>query len=343
MLLAGSAVYGHAWPESAFSQSVAADFGQSAASDQGTGQPSTDGLATNTFGRPAPTISIDAIQAGDGSDSAEVVSNGTAPTPMEAAFGCSPAWNLQYESIVLWRNNNSQNSALIDPESLEFPGAAGPKLVGRMQINQTDAWEALWYAVGADIEQFYYNRSRTGFAVTNYYFSLSNGEINYVQTWNRFSLLGGFRALRFSENYRELYTPNGTELTMHTDNDLYGGQIGARWRQEKQKWFWEATGKFGVFGNRANQSQIVRYDYHNGGSDAFPRGYDYTTSVVYDMNFSAGLRLSRVWSARVGYDFLWIERLALAPNQFAQFNQGKIHTDGSAMLNGLEAGLEANW
>ncbi|MCC7086139.1 MAG: hypothetical protein IT427_14145 [Pirellulales bacterium] len=263
-------------------------------------------------------------------------------SPCDAyASDCTPRWDFQFLSLLLWRDNDSQNSELIRPNIIDFGGGGGPKLLGRYRMNSNQAWEALWYAVGHDNGKRFYNWSN--FYLTDYRSSLSNGEINYVHTWNRFSLLGGFRTLRWSETYEELYTPAGTQLQMHTDNDLFGGQVGSRWRKDHENSFWEVTGKVGVFGNQANDSQILTYGYGTSGSTAFPRHYDFATSIVYDLNVSLGCRLSPVWSLRTGYNFIFIDRLALAPNQYSPNGQRGLGIQGNVMLNGLEVGLEALW
>jgi hypothetical protein len=130
---------------------------------------------------------------------------------------------------------------------------------------------------------------------------------------------------------------------LHTDNDLFGGQVGARWRHDRPGFFWELTGKLGVFGNQANRSQLTIYNFGSSGYSAEPRQADFTTSIVYELNLAAGFRLSPVWSVRAGYDFMFIDRLALAPNQYSTYGNRSLATDGNVLLNGLEVGLEALW
>jgi hypothetical protein len=286
-----------------------------------------------------PSVSIDTVAAEQGTS--KVLANCNCGECNDCCDDCGPYWDFQFMSMLVWRDNDSQNGALIRPETIDLDAGGGSRLLSRWMFNPNQAIEAQWYAFANSGGKMYYSSSN--FYLTDYDSSLSNGEISYVRTWNRFSLLGGFRALRWSEDYRELHTPQGSELHLHTDNDLFGGQVGARWRQERPKFFWELTGKFGVFGNQANRSQLITYGYGNSGWTAFPRQADFGTSVVYELNLAMGFRLSPVWSLRAGYDFIFIDQLVLAPNQYSSGGLRPLATDGNVLLNGLEVGLEALW
>jgi hypothetical protein len=315
-------------------------LGQATISDEAFRNLQAPTAPASVFQKPSAAVDIEAV-AVESANTVACVPNCGCGQCDTCCENCAPRWDFQFLSLLLWRDNDSQNGDLIRPHALDFDTGGGPKLLGRLLMNPSQAWEAQWYAVANDAGKMYYNWSN--FYVTDYRSSLSNGEINFVHTWNRFSLLGGFRALRWSETYEELYTPAGTELHMHTDNDLFGGQFGARWRQDRQNYYWEVTGKFGVFGNQANESQLVTYGYGHSGFTAFPRQYDFTTSIVYDLNLAFGWRLSQVWSLRTGYNFLFIDRLALAPNQYSLVGRRDVLTSGNVLLNGFEIGLEAMW
>jgi len=47
------------------------------------------------------------------------------------------------------------------------------------------------------------------------------------------------------------------DYDIHSTNNLVGAQLGARWRRTWGRFGWEATGKAGVFGNEARQTQTV--------------------------------------------------------------------------------------
>ena len=110
---------------------------------------------------------------------------------------------------------------------------------------------------------------------------------------------------------------------------------------------WEATGKAGIFGNDAQQKQSVT-DFPN-----FPRRPTVSSgggvmAFVGELNLSGLYRLTDVWNIRAGYSILWIEGLALAPDQldfnFAASPSGnQLHNGGGMFLHGANVGLEARW
>ena len=71
-------------------------------------------------------------------------------------------------------------------------------------------------------------------------------------------------------------------------------------------------------------------------------------AFVGEINLSALYRLTDVWNLRAGYNAIWIEGLALAPDQldfnFATAPGGnQLHNGGGMFLHGVNVGLEARW
>ena len=118
-------------------------------------------------------------------------------------------------------------------------------------------------------------------------------------------------------------------------------------RRSRGRFGWEATGKAGIFGNDAQQTQSVT-DFPN-----FPLRPTVSSSgggvaFVGEINLSALYRLTDVWNLRAGYNAMWIEGLALAPDQldfnFAASPSGnQLHNGGGMFLHGVNVGLEARW
>lgn len=185
----------------------------------------------------------------------------------------------------------------------------------------------------------------------DYNAELHSAEINYVLARDdEVSWLVGFRFVSLDEEFDIQGTDVDTGTSHYntrTSNDLYGGQIGARWQRTGCCWGWDATVKAGIFGNDAEQSQFVT-DFPpgfflrapvtaNGGSAAF----------VGDVNISASYRLNEVWTARGGYNLLWIEGIALAPSQLDFTDTATSGSDlrlGDGLFaHGFSAGAEARW
>ena len=134
---------------------------------------------------------------------------------------------------------------------------------------------------------------------------------------------------------------------IRTANQLYGAQLGARLRRTWGRFGWEATGKAGVFGNDARQTQSAT-DFPNFAlrpSVSSSRG---EAAFVGELNLSGLYRLTDVWNLRAGYNIMWIGDLALAPDQldfnFAASPSGnQLHNGAGMFLQGVNVGLEARW
>ena len=139
---------------------------------------------------------------------------------------------------------------------------------------------------------------------------------------------------------------NGS-YNIHTTNNLFGGQVGARLRNTWGRFGWEATGKVGLFGNAAQETQSVT-DFPNFALRPTVSSNGGEVAFVGEINISALYRLTDVWNLKAGYNVMWIDGLALAPDQldfnFAYSPSGNQLQNGGAMfLQGVNVGLEARW
>ena len=146
------------------------------------------------------------------------------------------------------------------------------------------------------------------------------------------------------------YENGGVEdgsYNIQASNHLIGGQLGARLRRTVNRFGWELTGKAGVYANDAEQTQTV-IDYPNFPLRPTTTASGCNTAFVGEINVSGIYRLSETWSAKAGYNAIWIEGLALAPDQldfnFATSPSGNLlHSSGGLLLHGANLGLEARW
>jgi hypothetical protein len=139
---------------------------------------------------------------------------------------------------------------------------------------------------------------------------------------------------------------NGS-YTIHAGNRLFGGQVGGRLRRTFNRFGWELTGKAGIYDNAAEQTQTV-IDFPN-----FPLRPTTTTqgddvAFVGELNLSGVYRLTNALWFKAGFNVIWIEGLALAPDQldfnFAASPSGnQLTTTGGMFLYGANVGLEARW
>ena len=70
-------------------------------------------------------------------------------------------------------------------------------------------------------------------------------------------------------------------------------------------------------------------------------------AFVGDINTSVIYRLTEVWGIRAGYNLIWIDGLALAPNQFDFSTDtgagSRLVSGGGIFMHGANLGLEARW
>jgi hypothetical protein len=163
--------------------------------------------------------------------------------------------------------------------------------------------------------------------------------------------MAGFRYLDLSETFgiSGLRVNQGLPETgvynVQTHNNLYGAQLGARLRRCLGRLSGEVTGKAGIYYNDASQAQFI-LDY----GDIDPRRDGQAegdhTAFVGEVNLSAIYQLTSVWGLRAGYNLIWIEGVALAPDQLdfsSATDVNQLSSSGGLFLHGVNVGLEARW
>ncbi len=172
-----------------------------------------------------------------------------------------------------------------------------------------------------------------------------------------FSWFAGLRYLNFGDRLNITGLRTGGvpgevgQYNVRTSNNLYGAQLGARMRRTQGRFGWDATGQAGVFGNDAQQTQFAQ-DFPPGDPGSVIRQNVSTSrggvAFVGQGNLSGLYALTNVWNLRAGYNVIWVEGLALAPDQldsnFANLPSGnQLNNNGGIFLHGVNVGLEARW
>ncbi|MGI9516589.1 MAG: BBP7 family outer membrane beta-barrel protein [Pirellulaceae bacterium] len=172
-----------------------------------------------------------------------------------------------------------------------------------------------------------------------------NIEINYVASYP-LAFVGGFRYIIFNEFFgiNSLDLDSGTsDYLINTTNDLIGGQLGLRYGHCCGCWTFDATGKVGAYYNNASQNQTVN-DLDNGFNFRTARGDGSTTAWTVDLGANASILLTQSLALRGGYQAIWINRVALAPDQLdftdTPTSGTGINISGSTLLHGFNIGLE---
>jgi len=210
-----------------------------------------------------------------------------------------------------------------------------------------------------------------GLAVNNFYFanridasyssSLHSAEANLVccncccecdNNCRSMEWLVGFRYLNLGENFSLTSYDDAESVSTYavrTRNQLYGAQVGGRLRRCVGRWSFEGTGKAGLFGNDARQYSDAIVDFPDN-FEVRPATWASRTQVAFagELNFTGIYQINNVWGLRAGYNLLWLEGLALAPDQLDFTNLDGISgtgiaSSGGVFMHGVSVGLEARW
>ncbi|MSR56892.1 MAG: hypothetical protein EXS05_04380 [Planctomycetaceae bacterium] len=184
----------------------------------------------------------------------------------------------------------------------------------------------------------------------DYNSSLYNVEANYTQTIAGLILLSGFRYLRLNESFDiNSYVANfnqSSDYLVRAKNNLIGGQIGLGFSNQWDRLTVDLLGKFGVYANVAEQNTLMK-DLNN---TFIRRNFqDHTTavSVLGEAQLNLSYRVFDWLSIRGGYRFMWINNLALAPNQLNfSIDPGSgqsVDAHDYLYIHGMNVGLEARW
>jgi hypothetical protein len=188
-----------------------------------------------------------------------------------------------------------------------------------------------------------------GVGIFNLGTDLYSTELNLRRrTGDWFTLLAGFRWIELHDLLTFQFQPNGgapvTGYTIDANNHLYGFQVGGLidvWYNGP--WSVSAWGKAGVYHNSADQLTNVFIPAVGTVGDQ-----DDNTAVSLDIALTATRQLNDWLALRLGYQFLWIDGVALAPDQLLGTNDvtvpiAVLENDSDVFFHGAFVGLEASW
>ncbi len=191
-----------------------------------------------------------------------------------------------------------------------------------------------------------------GVATFRYASSLYNTEVNlYHQSTNVcwLTTLAGFRWIEISEQFETVFRTGGTtpHYSIDVNNHLYGFQLGTLLTlQHCGAWSFDSWVKAGVYGNAASQSTSEDFT-SAGGAVTFAAANDSHAAFAGDIGVSATRRITDRLSLRVSYMALWIEGIALAPEQLdnSDPSSGIVSLDnsGGTFFQGGFVGCEYLW
>jgi hypothetical protein len=183
----------------------------------------------------------------------------------------------------------------------------------------------------------------------------------------RFNAFAGLRWFQFQDqlefgaseaNATFDYSADDFFYQNHVTNDLFGGQLGATatWCTGRCFNFFTGT-SFGVYNNRMSLSSyagtateiatIVSANQFNGQQFSFT-AHDNDIAFLGEGNVGTGIRISRGWTANIGYRLIGVSGVATSPGQiprdFGNLNSAwHLKNEHSIMLHGLTLGAAYNF
>jgi hypothetical protein len=288
-------------------------------------------------------------------------------------------WYASAEALVLDRNNETGRRVLVGQDvtfdvllrtnDFEFSPEGGPRVtVGYTPCGGASAWEASYFGI------FDWDENETlrgdndlilpgdlGIAANLDFFDsdvvrctysseIQNAEFNHLWKWSDniwlkdIVWLAGFRYFRLDDHFNITSTDvqtGSSQYDISAINNLYGFQLGARVNFETPRLWWDFTGKVGAYGNDSSQHQRVDdfagFVLRDAGDD------DRRMAFVGDVGLSAAYQInSHVW-LRGGINFMWVEGVALAPNQLdftdTIISGTDLNDEGGVFYGGGSVGL----
>lgn len=288
---------------------------------------------------------------------------------------CLPRWSARIGSVILERGglpsqlfiyDTATNQNIIDPSNFNFPWRGGLDVgaLYRGEVADVDFryfGVESWYAsqgpilAPAGVTAAFPNLGPSPDPVlvnVGYTTRMHSAEINLRKNvTNRWSLLGGFRYLSFSDGFL-IDADNGpgietTQIGVNAGNQLYGAQIGADGilYDNGRRFHIESAIKAGVYGNAAKNTLQVG----DGAGNTFILGSVHSnhTAFVGDLNFTGVYQLTDHVNLRAGYQLLWLAGVAIGSEQppSIDFINGNVSVDtsGSAFFHGVLLSAETTW
>ncbi len=299
----------------------------------------------------------------------------------DCCHGPLGTWYVQAGAVIMRRNvasltvfaNNPNGSPLVAARDFDFNWVAGPEiLVGRM-LNDVLAVEFDFFGLygmntslaeaGTGIPVGSNSLANNFFA--NYHSSMTNVEINGRYWLNcEMSILAGFRFVNWHEEMSGGYTIPGTIVLLNNriaanlvalntparlinfadlaNNNLYGVQTGGEWQRSFGRFGVDAYTKLGLYGNQA----YGRFGFYNGTATSVSTTED-QAAFLGEMGLFGTFKVNDCITLRAGYSMMWIEGIALLPQQTNTFSGGPgantLDAHSGVFLQGFTLGGEVRW
>ena len=136
---------------------------------------------------------------------------------------------------------------------------------------------------------------------------------------------------------------------VQSSSNLIGAQIGLRRRRDWNRWALEGTAKAGLAGTVLSQSSgPITSTLAPGQNFRDPTSASAGSMGLLSMlNMTSVYRMTEHWGLRAGYNLIWLEGVALAPDQWDftdTADSGRsLVGNGGLVLHGANLGVERRW
>jgi hypothetical protein len=278
------------------------------------------------------------------------------------AIAFSPDIHLRNQTLVNSGPPGGASGPAVSSTDLDFDWQAGPSFLLGYRPTPMDAWELSYFGINDWSDRVTPQGSsfslpgNLGLAIgaadsttVNYTSRIDNAELNYL--WHHdcpnLMWLAGFRYFHVGEQLDITSTFTGlgnSDYDVRSANDLFGGQLGARLRYCCTHFEGDITAKAGAYDNSVGQQQNVE-DLGISIRDA--GHHEAVWAFVGDIGLNGSYYFCKNWSAMAGYNVMWVDGLALAPNQLDFTDNtnsgGGLNHQGSIFYQGAHVGIGCRW
>lgn len=298
--------------------------------------------------------------------------------PCDSCFCCADQWTVWTEVMFLRRSDSdsvplvlSQNdgSTLLNANNLEYNHQAVPRIFLIRDYCNCYGWEVGYFGneswnttgeAGGPISPALVGPGQTIGATAPgtifqaaYGTDLHNVEVNLRRrTSECVTWIAGFRFVELQDQLRAgaVVPATGDLYSIDAMNQLYGFQVGANAQLINcaQRFHVDGIFRAGIYGNNAKQTtqSVLGNQIPNSVSSLTASTSE--TSFVGEVGLRGVYQLTNTLAVYGGYSMLWLEGIALAPEQLAVTNlfgnpSAGINTGGGLFFHGATVGLQASF
>ena len=139
---------------------------------------------------------------------------------------------------------------------------------------------------------------------------------------------------------------NGASYSVDVNNNLLGIQIGGELIDKHCIWSWGTGWKIGPVYNWADKDNYLISNVLSGSQSMTFAKNSQKLGAFADISVWADYKFTKHWTAKVGYDFMWITSVALATEQLSvgtDLGTKDASLTGTVFYQGLTLGAECAW